>query len=89
MALKRPFSELDWQLTPEPVRQYILRTNGVETAGSPVRIAGDGRLGLLCAQVLALAGARLLRATLFRGETTLELVLHDFAVGPRPALEGA
>jgi transposase len=24
MALKRPFSELDWQLTPEPVRQYIM-----------------------------------------------------------------
>lgn len=24
MALKRPFSELDWQLTPEPVRQYIV-----------------------------------------------------------------
>jgi transposase len=24
MALKRPFSELDWQLTPEPVRHYIM-----------------------------------------------------------------
>ena len=24
MALKRPFSELDWQLTPAPVRQYVM-----------------------------------------------------------------
>jgi transposase len=24
MALKRPFSQLDWQMTPEPVRQYIV-----------------------------------------------------------------
>jgi len=24
MALQRPFSELDWQLTPEPVRHYIM-----------------------------------------------------------------
>lgn len=24
MALNRPFSQLDWQLTPEPVRQYIM-----------------------------------------------------------------
>ena len=41
----------------EPLAAALRITEQVEVRGRPVLVAGDGRLGLLCAHVLALAGA--------------------------------
>ena len=41
----------------EPLAAALRITEQLEVRGRPVLVAGDGRLGLLCAHVLALAGA--------------------------------